>query len=264
MPGYLIAYGQNSLDDVVIGHSHDRGNTWTWVDLAAQCGLLGALAVIYGLGGLEVSDYSQLVLLGVNECIPPLPGTWYTSIYHSHDHGHTWSLLYRFAGTGASRPVYSISLPERGNAADQVILCSTVFGGAGPIDALWRSLDGGSTFAVVGPAGYTTNWNHFEADPSNGRHYYAYTETGPDMRLHRSTDAGATWTALTLPGMLIQSGTGGHYPGSSIYFYSGLRVSVDGGVTWEDRTGNFWAIQQGGAQEHRRTIPLTPARTWGG
>jgi len=122
----------------------------------------------------------------------------------------------------------------------------------------------GATFAVVGPAGYTTNWNHFEADPSNGRHYYAYTETGPDMRLHRSTDAGATWTALTLPGMLIQSGTGGHYPGSSIYFYSGLRVSVDGGVTWEDRTGNFWAIQQGGAQEHRRTIPLTPARTWGG
>jgi hypothetical protein len=280
--GYLFVYGSTSVaagQDMVIGYSYDRGDTWNWVNLTTAIGGGFELKCWSGYHGLDVSDWDAThVLVGVSEW-EPVSADWYPAIYHSTDGGATWSLLHRF-GT-STWPVHVIHLPQHGNPNDRIVLAATQSSGGACASDIWQSTDGGATFSSIQPSigpGYTTYCTHLEADVYNARNYMFFSDVNPSTRnyLFLSTDAGASWSgvATALPNIqTINYGTGGHYPGSNIYYYaddsfvstvSMLWVTVDAGVTWIDRTSNFWSIAQGGNQALRRIMPLVPVRTWGG
>ncbi len=108
--------------------------------------------------------------------------------------------------------------------------------------ALYRSVDGGVNFAPVAPV--------WPEPVAGGQVAFSGNVAGElfagfDSHMYRSTDSGASFTAMGSTGVFIGSlatvpGTAGHlYVGNMQG--AGIRFSSDSGVTWSDRNGGLSA-----------------------
>src|SRR6202158_14911 len=124
--------------------------------------------------------------------------------------------------------VYDIAIDPSG-ASDQKIYLATVGG-------IWKSADGGATWA---PKTDRLSWNEMGAvaiDPSNPSIIYAGAIFSPGPSLFRSIDGGETWSTVGGPAMLGQDVTRIEIPSPGFIlvqtFINGLFRSVDGGISF--------------------------------
>src|ERR1019366_3209558 len=130
------------------------------------------------------------------------PGTVYAAIaaqtsfgallglYVTTDGGATWSQRSATLSTGNSSLMCSLQCwYSMVVAADPTNSTTVYFGGL----SLYKSVDGGNTFADLGTSGVLHVDQHaFAFDPTTASTIYA----GNDGGIFKSTDAGSTWTSL--------------------------------------------------------------------
>jgi len=103
-----------------------------------------------------------------------------------------------------------------------------------PIAAVYRTTDGGATWAVSSNGLGSTDIRQFAVDPNNPSTVYAVdTNNG---HIAKSVDESQNWSLLTIPGMQQPRAVAVDPNNSSILyvgsFTTGLFKSTDGGATW--------------------------------
>jgi photosystem II stability/assembly factor-like uncharacterized protein len=162
------------------------------------------------------------------------------------DHAHLWLTRDGHSWSDVT-PTIGISGPvEDLLALDPLHLWATSWDPASVDVTVWRSADGGHTWAhtIVGPHS-AAGASHLQfADPEHGW-VELYSYSGNQADLLATTDGGATWTRVTphLPEdgeLMFYTPTDG-YLGSdpSLPFGSGLFVTHDAGRTWRAVTLPF-------------------------
>jgi len=231
---FLVAESQTTS---WLAHTHDRGASWSWLELAGE-GILDVNGEMEHGGVLAVSAHNQNRL-------------WFATngghLFRSEDGGHSATLLYD--GDEFYKPVVAWGVAD--NPDDRQA--------AGSVDrAIRYSLDGGTGWALAGGdlAGYRADnpGALLFPSPQSARVYAFLTLTDNDQVPHtlfRSDDGGITYSrvgmtpiSMKTPGVLatcpdlivIQRRTSGC---SQIIF-----LSQDGGRTWQDKSGN-WREQFG-------------------
>src|ERR1017187_2852075 len=150
------------------------GQTWTQLAFAPPNQLVSPLnALVFGSNGTIIAATAEGLLI-------------------STDGGNTWI-------AGASQGVYNNQeLAISPNNPSTVYLVSS--------SGLQRSLDGGQTFTVVLPAVNSIYFGAVAVDPRNPATVYAAAnvyQANINNILYRSTDAGQTWSPLSLPYAVI-------------------------------------------------------------
>jgi uncharacterized protein (TIGR03437 family) len=149
--------------------STDFGQTWTQVALAPPTQAGPANAIVFGSNGVIFAGTPQ--------------GLWIST-----DNGNTWT-------AGANLGVYNRQ--ELAIAPDNPSTLYLV-----SQSGLQRSSDGGQTFTVVLPSVTSIYLGAVAVDPRNPASLYASTTVFPaniNNVLYRSTDAGLTWSPVSLP-----------------------------------------------------------------
>ena len=150
--------------------------------------------------------------------------TWHGShggVFRSSDAGRSWLPVDGIARDHG----YGMNVVRFCPADPQVALCGTRMMGS---NGLYRSTDGGHHWNLTGYAGGYVNDIRFA--PGARDTFYVISGVG----LHRTTNAGASWTTLFEKGMCwrfgVKPGTGDTmFVGS----YHGLYRSFDRGATWD-------------------------------
>lgn len=128
-----------------------------------------------GLRSLDIAvaagTHGQRLYLVSNE----LAGGRATGLYRSDDGGATWRLMTSKVGSAGGRIYVTPSNP------DEVYLTGT---------ALYRSLDGGSSFTPIKGSPGGDDYRDMWLDPVNPRRMIAGVDQGPTI----TVDGGATWT----------------------------------------------------------------------
>jgi uncharacterized protein (TIGR03437 family) len=165
--GTVFASVQNPL---ALLRSTDFGQTWTQIAFAPPNQLVSPVnAMVFGLNGAMIAATSQGLLI-------------------STDAGNTWT-------AGASQGVDdNQELAISPNNPSILYLVGS--------SGLQRSSDGGRTFAVVLPSVTSIYSGAVAMDPRNPATVYVVANVNPsniNNILYRSTDAGQTWSPLSLP-----------------------------------------------------------------
>jgi photosystem II stability/assembly factor-like uncharacterized protein len=198
----FVVVGQDTAGKAAIWTSTDNGFHWSSSLTTSSSGAFEDVTHTQG--------YARLVAVGDN------------GIYWSTNNGLAWTLR-----TGAGN-LKAIDFFEGSDVGVAVGLGGVIH----------RSLNSGSTWAPVSSG---TTQDLF------GVHCIASSDTiiavGAAATVVRSTDAGATWTATTLSTATILKAVS--FSGNSTGRYGitvgngGVRFrSTDGGVSWQDRSGN--------------------------
>ena len=198
--------------------SHDRGLTWE----PSCCGSPSGAAV------MRVHPHDADVVYAATE----------GGILKSADGGQSWSLL---AADIAAAPivVHALVLDPRN---PEVLYAGTAD------DGIWRSRDGGATWAHVRPTtGKGETVAALAIDPSDSRRVYAGTvrvfATGPPSgQVWRSRSGGAGWEKVLDPGAVLALAVGP--VGGEVFAgveHGGVRVSRDGGATWRNASRGLQA-----------------------
>ncbi|HVG09261.1 MAG TPA: RTX toxin [Thermoanaerobaculia bacterium] len=219
-----------------------------------------------------VGKFSSLGRLGGNR----------VGLYKTTDEGDNWTLV---NGNGALVGKNINGVAPRGNT----IVVSVDAADINTVDriGIWRSTDGGNTFAAVSvgngaatglPAGVAYD---LVGDPTNPSRLFTSIVfanlSGGVNGVYRSNDTGATWTKVSSPAMdaLLISGTTGNVEfavgkNNNVYAaivntgrLAGLFRSPDGGATWTSldrpRTGpNNVGIHPGGQGAIHLSIVADP------
>lgn len=228
-PKFLVAVFRSHLDFVPnaksSGYSTDGGLTWTRFP-AVEKGALPA-DLDYGVIAVSANNPDHIVWCPTAGKLP----------YFTTDRGATWTQS-NFGGTRQTghREPYTSMKPL---CADRVEPDTFYF--YTPQDGLWRSTDGGATFALVGDP-LVNRWNAI-LKSTPGRARDLWFASGQGTGLYHSTDGGATWTKS--PGISIASNVAlgrsakpDGYPtlyvaGADNGGSSGIYRSTDQGATWD-------------------------------
>ena len=182
------------------------------------------------------------------------PNVLYTGgsqgLFKSTDSGADWSLLSTpsvpsiggFPGGGAVANV--VADPAEPNTVYSIFFAPS---GCDYLQQnLFKSTDGGQTWNNISPpdTGCMLPWSFLKVDPANSQTIYLALDDFLDdgFALTKSTDGGATWNRLWVPGSSV-IGALAFDPSNSSTIYAGLEglspgdeaglfKSVDGGVTW--------------------------------
>jgi photosystem II stability/assembly factor-like uncharacterized protein len=226
-PKFLVAVFRSHLDFVQnaksSGYSTDGGMTWTRFP-AVEKGMLPK-ELDYGVIAVSANNPDRIVWCPTGGKLP----------YYTADRGATWTQA-NFGGayqTGHNAPYTSL----KPLCADRVAPDTFYF--YTPQDGVFRSTDGGATFAKTSNP-LPNRWNAIlKATPGHARDLWFAAGTGGG--LYHSTDGGTTWTQVT--GISAASNVGfgkaksGDYPtlfvAGSVAGSTGIFRSTDKGVTWE-------------------------------
>jgi hypothetical protein len=225
------------------------GSVWTWkalTDALPAASASGNIAV----GGLAMDRADpETLYLALGD---PFQDGGALGFFISHDGGATWS-------AGNVPPVVSSVFTVYSPAAGTVLIGST--GG------LWRSVDGGVSFALAQTGGLTSIYSIAEfADGT------LVCSAGSGLRvldtvLLFSTDAGGTWTRSSMPQMKIGRATiatsgsaGWAMVADSTELLDGTLHSTDSGRTWSWVAGTILDKGQGWYNQAIAVDPDDPAR----
>jgi len=237
----------------------DAGTYWTNVsDGFFKTSSVGALAV-------AESD-SNVLYAGMGESCIRLDVSYGDGVYKSTDAGKTWQHM----GLEDTRHIARVRIHPHNPDTVYVAALGHIFGPHSQ-RGVFRSTDGGKTWAHVLSVSDTTGAADLALDPHNPRILYAamwqvqrdfwsLTSGGPHSGLYKSTDGGDTWTELSdnpgLPkgikgriGVAVSPARAGRVWATIEAEDCGLFRSDDAGATWEtvsddrDLQGRPWYYQ---------------------
>jgi photosystem II stability/assembly factor-like uncharacterized protein len=169
-------------------------------------------------------------------------GVFGHGVFKSTDGGRSWDDAGRGVGSAANRRVVRVQLHKDGTlfALVTALRSGRSYVPEGP--GLYRSRDGGGTWALIsGPQ--SLSWSKdFAVDPSDSRRIFVAAADAGESRggLYGTRDGGATWTLVARKGpQHFSAAFSPHHPGW-IYMTlcegapgPALWLSRDGGETWE-------------------------------
>ena len=224
--------------------SNDHGAHWSWV--------------CEGAVGYSGTEDPMMAITADSTIIAGI----FEGLSASHDKGCQWD----FAQAGL-KDRYVIDLAtEQLDPKNAILAISNSVGGSMFLTEVWQTSDNAATWTVAGvdmPADFLGLT--LDAAPSDRNRIYVsgrYGKPGYDGALERTSDRGATWTKVLIPGSNDQAlpYIGGIDPKNPDVVYvrldavktDRLVVTKDGGATWADAftsTGNLlgFAISPDGA-----------------
>jgi hypothetical protein len=234
----------------------DSGDTWTPYIVYSRTGALESGTYALYVGGMEISPHLSgsgepvlAVSLGAttggvgNRC----------RFLVSSDGGVTWV---QKAEGGIAMPFRGgstdVHIPYAANSDSLIMFTSGSTTGLAVTQFL-KSLDGGATWTGINPSADMDfigfNRTPIQSWTQDNQQLYCFGNTtggggGDNKEFWHSGDQGATWTKRTSLGTFTARGAGGFpYNGSQFYVLGllGIFVSIDGGYTWVNKTGN-WAF----------------------
>jgi photosystem II stability/assembly factor-like uncharacterized protein len=189
------------FDNGGVWRSTDYGNNWEPLFDHEATGSIGAIAV--------APSAPNVIYVGSGAGIIRPDLATGNGMYRSNDTGHTWTHL----GLDETQMIAYVDVDP---ANPDRLFVAALGHPYGPNDerGVYRSTDGGRTFAKVLYKDEYTSANEVRIDPSNPNTVYAalwqqqstfyeYAAFGPDSSwpgaggIYKSTDGGTTWTQLT-------------------------------------------------------------------
>jgi len=175
-------------------------------------------------------------------------GSWGDGVYKSTDAGQTWQHM----GLAASRHIARILVDPIDHDVVYVAALGSLWG-PGPERGVFKTTDGGLTWAKVLFVNDDTGATELVMDPANNKVLYAATYQrrratwgfnggGPGSAIYKSSDAGRTWTKLTSG---IPSGPLGRigldvYRANPNIVYARVEHEKESGVYRSDDAGLHW------------------------
>jgi photosystem II stability/assembly factor-like uncharacterized protein len=244
----------------------NAGVTWSPIFDGQKVSSIGAIAVAPSNG--------NIVYVGTGESNNLRSSSWGEGVYKSTDAGRTWT----FSGLRGSQHIARIIVHPTNPDIVYVAAMGPLWAGGGE-RGLYKSTDGGRTWTNTKSLGQFTGFTDVAFDPANpntlyaatmqrDRRAYSFVAGGPESGIWKSTDAGATWSALTqgLPGgdkgrigiTVSRSNPNTLYATISAAD-GGIFRSDDAGATWR-RTNQLQSIPWFFGQI--RVDPLNPERIY--
>lgn len=191
--------------------STNNGTTWTAINGTGSVSMLDRQVYdIYARGNTIVASTSFSNASNVYGNI---------GLIRSSDGGNTYQIISGNAPGNAPNGIpggYTIGMAGRFSGGQDILLTATQFA---TTNGVYRSTDGGATWAIVNNAAMTTLFSgggvgnvKFAFGPNN-TDYAAIVNNGAVGGLFRSTDNGATWSATSLDLTNAGQGGGGVNPG---------------------------------------------------
>ena len=198
---------QSRFNSVLAYKSTDGGGAWSRTDL----GLPG------GVSSVRVDPRNPSNIYAVSS----------NRVYKSSDKGATWQPT-------PAAPAGSLWI----NPVDSTLYATVVVNNAVPMGNIWRSHDGGATFAMVDTG--LSGTPNMVFDPTNASVIYGHWAQASNCQtagIYKSTDGGDTWKATVLTGCGTGPGALAIDPAHPSTLYAsthqgGLVRSDDGGDTW--------------------------------
>ena len=213
----------------------------------------------YSIGTVELDPKNPLtVWVGTGENNSQRSVSYGDGVYRSDDGGKSW----RNVGLKASERIGRIAIDPRNSDAVYIAAQGPLWGPGGD-RGLFKTTDGGKTWKNILSISENTGVTDVVIDPNNPdtvyaasyqrrRHVWTFINGGPESAIHKSTDAGATWSKLRAGLPNVQMGR------------IGLAISpVDTNVLYatieaaEGRGGIFRSADRGGSWERRNPFDTT-------
>ncbi len=223
----------------------------------------------YSIGCIALDPQNPLtVWVGTGENNSQRSVSYGDGVYRSVDGGTTWERM----GLAASEHIARIVIDPRDSRVVYVAAQGPLWA-AGGDRGLYKTTDGGKTWERVLHISDDTGVTDLLMDPRDPdvllaasyqrrRHTWTLINGGPESGLHRSTDGGKTWSAVTNGLPKEEMGRIGlaASPANPDVVYalveaagkaSGLYRSTDGGLNWEKR-GDYIS---GSPQYYQEIVP---------
>ena len=193
-------------------------------------------------------DDANLVWVGTGENNNRQSGSWGNGVYKSTDGGQTWKNM----GLRDSKHIARIIVDPVDHDVVYVAALGSVWG-PGPERGVFKTTDGGLTWTKVLYVDADTGATELVQDPSNNKVIYAATYQrrragfgfnggGPGSGIHKSSDAGRTWTKITNgipPGNLGRIGMDIYRKNPNI-LYAVIQHQTESGTYRSDDAGMSW------------------------
>ena len=193
-------------------------------------------------------DDANLVWVGTGENNNRQSGSWGNGVYKSTDGGQTWKHM----GLRDSKHIARIIVDPVDHDVVYVAALGSLWG-PGKERGVFKSTDGGLTWNNVLFVNEDTGATELVQDPSNNKVLYAATYQrrratwgfnggGPGSAIHKSSDAGRTWTKLTNgvpPGSLGRIGLDVYRANPNIV-YARIEHQTESGTYRSDDAGLSW------------------------
>ena len=213
----------------------------------------------YSIGTVVLDPKNPLtVWVGSGENNSQRSVSYGDGVYRSDDGGRTWKNV----GLKASERIGRIAIDPRNSDTVYVAAQGPLWGPGGD-RGLFKTADGGKTWKNILSISENTGVTDVVIDPNNPdtlyaasyqrrRHVWTFINGGPESAIHKSTDAGATWTKLRAGLPNVEMGR------------IGLAISpVDTDVLYatieaaDGRGGIFRSSDRGGSWERRNPYDTT-------
>ncbi len=163
----------------------------------------------YSIGTVEIDPNSpDVIWVGTGENVSGRHVAWGDGVYRSRDGGRTWENV----GLGESQHIGKILVDPR-NSDVVFVAAEGPLWNAGGDRGLYKTTDGGETWALVLEIDGNTGVTDAEFDPTNPdviyaaayqrrRHIWSLLAGGPESGIYKSMDGGETWRKMSrgLPG----------------------------------------------------------------
>ncbi len=184
------------------------GGVWKTVNGGATWAPVFEHEHVASIGALAIDPKNHdVVWAGTGETNPRNDVTWGDGVYKTTDGGKTWTNM----GLGATKFIASVAIDPRDANTVLVGALGDAFADS-PERGVYRTTDGGKTWAKTLYVGPRSGVSELVADPKNPDVLYAgiwqfqrkpwtFASGGPDDGIWKSTDGGKTWNRLTGHGL---------------------------------------------------------------
>src|SRR5262245_11963950 len=207
----------------------------------------------YSIGTVVIDPkHPNVVWVGTGENNSQRSVSYGDGVYRSEDGGKTWKNM----GLKKSEHIARIVIDPRDSNVVYVAAQGPLWGSGGD-RGLYKTTDGGRTWNAILSFSENTGVTDVVMDPSNPdvlfaasyqrrRHFFTLINGGPEAAIHKSTDAGKTWSKLSSGLPKLEMGRIGlaiSPVNPNIVYASieagekkgGIYRSVDSGANWEKR-----------------------------